>query len=245
MEDFSIVSISECRFILINKKQDNFIYKVRLVGISETNIDNIIQKLQQFHLRFEFWKRIKDIELCKRMILYIDTIYGCKKTKECFVSNNRGVDLQTIISLKICKFQFIEMCYLLRHLVESLQILSMHGISHRDFRYRNIVMSDNAYVNPTGSHSGSSEGPVISNQKTLPIIIDFGDSKCDTIKNSMDENIHSFYLFVQKSIESKSFAAISSSEDYVLILQLLQKLEKVESFDKILSIIHASEFSIK
>jgi serine/threonine protein kinase len=223
MEDFSILSMSQSRFILVDKKQDKFIYKVRLEGISETNIDNIIQKLQDLNLRFEFWKRIEDIALHKRLILFINRIHDDKKQKyECFVSNNRGVDLQQIISLKLCKFQFTEICYLLKHLVESLQILSMYGISHRDFRYRNIAIS-----------------------KNMPIIIDFGDCKFDTIKNSTNENIHSFYLFVQKSIESKSFEAISSSKNHVFILQLLQKLEKVESFDKMLSIIHTTQFLIK
>lgn len=216
MEHLVVLSILPdfSRFILSSEKE-NVLFKIRSTWISETNINDVVQKLSNvdnLYSRFAFWKSMND-SLSQELICFIKQNYNCKKKNyECFVTNNRGIDLQKIINLKSLTFDFYDVCCFLEYLIESLQILSNCGISHRDFKPRNIVIDQK--------------------QKLLPIIIDFGDCKFDTVNNCKDENFHSFYLFIKNVIESNSLTSIvSTQKNTVKVMKLLQELENLNSLE--------------
>jgi serine/threonine protein kinase len=217
MEHLVVLSVLPdfSRFILASKKE-NILFKVRSTWILETNPIDVIKKLSHvtnLHTRFEFWKPMNDL-FSQELINFIKQKYKCKKKNyNCFVTNDRGIDLQTIINLKTLTFDFYDMCCFLEYLVQSLQILSNCGISHQDFKPRNIVIDQK--------------------EKLMPIIIDFGDCKIETVKNCKDENLHSFYLFVKNAIETQSLISVVSPHAYsTKVTNLLQELEKVNSLEE-------------
>lgn len=118
--------------------------------------------------RFCVWKRCHDLALCKKLTNLCGTLDPCVLLNSKFIgpncnSFNKRDNFMYKRATREFKMDATHGPVFLRHLRESVHILSSEGVVHGDLAMRNIVFCPNKTESTTG---------IIT--QALPVIIDFG-----------------------------------------------------------------------
>lgn len=113
----------------IEEFKDKQITKKLLKSMTQKEIDK----------RFCFWEQVNDTSLINDLFKFIGSNFNTRED-ECFICENRGISmLQLMRQMKFgIKASFLDL--FLKHLAETLLVLSENGFIHNDVHIRNLVV---------------------------------------------------------------------------------------------------------
>jgi len=177
------------RFVVFNKST-NKLYKIQHKKeiFNDHNFEKLLNKYKN---RFHFWQFESNTNIINEVLSFIHSKYKIPiQEYTILTSEHSGIDCEILLqnvstcdcpqnnkslNFSIDKYHILNV---LRHLIESIEILSKHNIVHNDIRLANILFNLTKEEINTG---------IIT--RSLPILIDFGMAQFYKLETSEKANI--------------------------------------------------------